>query len=253
MSAVTCPPAHSSDRGVPDLSVVKDRHVGGSAPQLDDGAAELDLVGREDRQRRRQRLQDELLDVISRALDALLQVLQDAGEHRDEVDLGLQPRPRHADRLVDPALLVDQIVLRNGVQQLVVPPEADVARHVVDPRHIAGPDLVARDADHAVRAAPRHVLARDAAVGRPHFDARHTLGALHRFVDGPGGFFDVTDHAAPDPAGLLRGHAQDPSAHVARIARDLRDGGDDLGRAEVERRHQPLRLRAHARARRTIT
>ena len=85
-------------------------------------------------------------DVIARALDALLQVLQDAGEHRNEVDLGLQPRPRHADGLVDPALLVDQIVLRNGVQQLVVPPEADVARHVVDPGHVAGPDLVARDA-----------------------------------------------------------------------------------------------------------
>ena len=74
-----------------------------------------------------------------------LQVLQHAREHRDQIDLGLQPRARHADRLVDPALLVDQVVLRDGVQQLVVAPEADVARHVVDPGDVAGPDLVAGD------------------------------------------------------------------------------------------------------------
>ena len=170
-----------------------------------------------------------------------------AGEHGDQVDLGLEPRARHADRLVDPALLVDQVVLRDGVQQLVVAAEADVARHVVDPGDIAGADLVAGDRHHAVGAAPRHVLARDAAVDRAHFDAGHALGALHRLVDGAGGLFDVAHHAAADPARC----APTPTPRIRRpglprIAGDLGDHGDDLGGAEIERRHQPLRLCAHA-------
>ena len=75
-----------------------------------------------------------------------------------------------------PALLVDQVVLRDGVQQLVVPAEADVARHVVHPGHVAGADLVAGDRHHAVGAPARHVLAGDAAVDRADLDARPCAG-----------------------------------------------------------------------------
>src|SRR6185369_3244297 len=134
----------------------------------------------------------------------------------------------HADRLVDPALLVDQVILRDGVQQLVVPPEADVARHVVDAGDIARPDLIAGDAHHPVRAAAGHVLARDAAVRGADLDAGHTLRALHRLVDGPGGLLDVPDDAAPDAGGLLGGDAEDAGARVARVTGHLGDGRDDL-------------------------
>jgi hypothetical protein len=237
---------------VPDLAAVKDRHVGRSAAQFDDGAAELDLVRRQHCQRGGERLQDELGDLIAGPLHAFAEVLEHARKHRHQVDFGFEPGPCHPDGLADPTLLVDQVILGDGVQQLVVAPEADVARHVVHPGHIAGADLVSGDRHHAMRRAPGNMLPRDAAVDRPDLDARHALGALHGLVDGPGCLFDVAHDAAPYARAPLHAQSQDLGAGVARIAGDFGDHGDDLGRAEVQRGNQALWLVAHAPAR-TIT
>ena len=132
--------------GVPDLALLKDGDVGGPAAQLHQGAAQFALVRRQHRERGRQRLEDELADPEPGPLDALLEVQQRAGQHRDQVYLGLEPGPGHPDRVGDPALLVDQVILRDGVQQFVVAAEGHVAGHVVHPGDVAGADLVAGDA-----------------------------------------------------------------------------------------------------------
>jgi lipopolysaccharide export system ATP-binding protein len=56
--------------------------------------------------------------------------------------------------------------------------ERDVARHVVDPRHVAGADLVAGDRHHAVRGAPRDMLAGHADVHGADLGTRH----LYQFI-----------------------------------------------------------------------
>ena len=236
-----------------DLAVVEDRHVGRSAAQLHDHAAQLAFVGSQHRQRCRERLQDELPHVIAGPLHAAPQVLHGAREDGDQVDLGLEAGAGHADRLVDARLLVDEVVLRDRVQQLVVPAERHVARHVVDAGDVAGPDLVAGDAHHPVRAAARHVLPGDAAIDRAHLDAGHPLGVLHRLGDGAGGFLDVPHHAAADPGAPFHGDAEDLGHRAPRIAAHFRHHRRDLARPEVERRDELPGLDAHAPAPRTTT
>jgi len=124
---------------------MEDRDIGGAPAQLNDGAAQLDLVWGEHGQRGCQRLEHELRHLVSRPLHTLSEVQQHAGEHRNQIDFGFQPRSRHANRFADPPLLVDQIILRDRVEQLMIAAEADAARHIVDPGDIAGPDLIAGD------------------------------------------------------------------------------------------------------------
>ena len=62
--------------GVADLPAVEDGDVGGRPAQLDQRAAQLDLVGREHGQRRGQGLEHELAHVVARPLDALPEILR---------------------------------------------------------------------------------------------------------------------------------------------------------------------------------
>ncbi len=138
MSAVTWPPAHRSEPVWRIFPLWKIETLVEPPPSSMMAQPELDLVRRQHAEGRREGLQHELRDMVPGPLDAFPQVLQDARQNSNEIYLGFQPRARHPDRLVDPALLVDQVVLGDGVQQLVVAAEADVARHVVDPGDVAG-------------------------------------------------------------------------------------------------------------------
>ena len=192
------------------------------------------------------RLEHELRHLITRTLHAPPEVLDRAGEDRHQVYLGLQPGAGHPDRLGDALLLVDQVVLGNGMEQLVVPAEAHVARDIIDPRHVAGADLAAGDRDHPVGAPGRDVLSRDAAEDRADLHARHRLGVLHRLGDGAGHFVEVADHPSAEAAGSLGGDPQHPGAGRPKLSLRLGDRPGNPGRPEVEGRHQAFRLFAHA-------
>src|SRR5690606_28028520 len=181
------------------------------------------------------------------------QILQHARQDRHQIYLGLETRAGHADRLADAGLLVDDVVLRNRVEQLVVAAERDVARHAVHAGDVAGADLVAGDRSHAVRAASGHMFAGDAAVDSAYLDPRHALRVTHRLGDGSRRIFDVAYDSASDSGGALDADSENLRAHVARVALHLRDDGHHLGRAEVERRDQPLGVAAHVACRRTTT
>src|ERR1043166_5719810 len=238
---------------VPDFATVEDRDVGRTATHLDNCTPQLPLVRGEDREGGGHRLQHELAHVVARLLDALPEILDRAREHGDQVDLRLQPGAGHPDRIGDPLLLVHQVVLGDGVEQLVVPAKAHVARHVVDPGHVAGADLAPGDRNHAVGAPGGDVLAGHAAIHRAHLHARHELGLAHRLADGAGDLLDVPDDPPADPGGPLHCDAEDADPGRPDVAAHLADQGHDLGRAQVERGHQMLGLAAHAVAPRRIT
>src|ERR1041385_6972682 len=240
-------------RGVTDLATVKNRDVGRTATQLDNCTTQLPLVRGEDREGGGHRLQHELPDVVPPLFAPLPEVLDRAREHGEEGALRFGAGAGHPDRVGDPLLLVHQVVLGDGVEQLVVPAEADVARHVVDPGHVRGADLDPGDRDHAVGAPGRDVLAGDTAVHRANLHAGHELGLPHGLVDGAGGLLDVPHDAPADPAGPLHRDAEDAHARGPDVAAPLTDQGHDLARAEVERGHQMLGLAAHAVAPRRIT
>src|SRR5882724_235772 len=222
-------------REVPDLPLVEDRHARRSAPHLDQRDAQLFLVVRQNRIGRGERLEHQFGRPVARPLHAAPQILRGRGLHRHEVHLHLEPRAGHPDGVRDAALLVDHVLLRDIVQQLVIAPQRDRARHFVHARDVLRGDLVARHRHHAGRRARRDVLSRDAARHHADLDARHALGVAHRRDDRPAGLVDVAHHAAPHARVLREPNAQHFGERQARqLAHHLRDHGARLGAAEIE-------------------
>ena len=96
------------------------REVGGAAADVDQAHAELLLVLGEHREARGELLEHHVVDLEAAALDALLDVLRGAVRAGDDVHLGLQAHARHADRIADAFLAVDDEFLRQHVQDLLV-------------------------------------------------------------------------------------------------------------------------------------
>src|SRR5438309_342574 len=167
------------------------RHARRPAPHLHQGDAQLFLVVRQHRVGRGERLEHQLGRPVARPLHAAPQVLRGRGLHRHEVHLHLEPRARHPHGVRDAALLVDDVLLRDIVQQLVIASQRHRARDFVHPRHVLGRDLVPRHRHHPRRSARRDVLSRDAARHHVDLDARHALGVAHRRNDRSARLVDV--------------------------------------------------------------
>src|SRR5438034_1586680 len=233
-------PGEPQRREVPDLPLVEDGDPGRAAADLDQRHAQLPLVVRQYRVRRGQGLEHQVRRAVSRPLHALAQVLGGRGLHRHEVHLDLEPRPRHPHGVRDAALLVDHVLLRNVVQELVVFAERDRAGDLVHPGDVRRGDFVAAHRDHAGRRSRRDVLPRDAARQRGNFGACHPLGVPHRGGHGARGLVDVAHHAAAHAAVLRQPHAQHLRDRLPRqIAHDLSDHGARLGAPQVEAGHEP--------------
>src|SRR6266851_153086 len=151
-------------REVADLPFVKDGDAGRGPAHFDQRDAQLPFVVPQHRIRGGERLEHQVGRPVARALDAPAQVLRGRGLHRHEVHLHLEPRARHAHRVGDAVLLVDHILLRDVVQQLVVAAERHGAGHLVHPRDVLRGHFVRRHRHDASRGAGRHVLAGDPQV-----------------------------------------------------------------------------------------
>ena len=233
-------------REVADLPLVEDRHARRAPADLDQRDAQLPLVVRQHGVRGRQRFEHQVGGAVAGPLDALAQVLRGGRLHRDEVHLDLEPRARHPHRIRNALLLIDLVLLRDVVQQLVVPAQRNGARHLVHARHVFRRDLVARHRHHAGRDARRDVLPRDAAGHRAHLHTRHPLGIAHGGDDGPARLVDIAHHTAAHARVLREPHPQHLGERLARdVPHHLGDHGARLGAAEIEPGHD-LPIPAHA-------
>ena len=110
-------------REVADLAFVKNRDARRASAHFDQRDPQLFLVVGQDRVRRGQWLEHEIGDAIAGALHALAEILRGGGLHRHEIHLDLEPRACHTDRIRDAALLIDDVFLRDVVQQLMIAAE----------------------------------------------------------------------------------------------------------------------------------
>ena len=207
------------------------RDVGRAAADIDQAHAELLLVVGEHRVARRELLEHDVLDREAAALHALHDVLRGALGAGDDVHLRFQAHARHADRLADAFLAVDQEFLRQDVQDLLVGRNRDRARRVDDALDVFRRHFFVADRDDAVRVQAAHVAAGDARVHRVDLAAGHQLGFFDRALDRLHRRLDVHDDAALQAARRMRAEADDFDATVVR---DLADDRHDLRRADVE-------------------
>ena len=168
------------------------------APTSSSRHAEVALVRGQHRLGRRQRLEDHLDHLDAGAVDAGQQRLRARGLAGHQVDLHLEAAAEHAERVGDAALLVDDELLRHGVQDLAVGRQGRRLRRVEHALDVRARDLavLARHRDHAARVDAADVGAGDAHVGARDLDAGHHLGLLARGLERLDRRLDVDDVAA---------------------------------------------------------
>ena len=163
-----------------------------------------------------------------------LEILQRAGPDRHGMHGHADALAEHAGRILHPARLVHHIGGGRGLDdlmafqlgagaaigqqraQVIVGDQGAVQRH-----HGAAGDadrLAAIDAD-------QHIL--DAGIG-------HVLGRGNAIADGFLGLFQAGDGAGLEAGGFAQGAAQ----HLQRAGFGLADDADDLGGADIQRRHK---------------
>ena len=178
-----------------DLALGEEGVLGGAGADVDQQRAELALVGREHGLGGGERLEDHLDDLDAGAVDAGQQGPRAGDVAGHQMDHHLQAGAEHAERIVDPALLVDDELLRDGVQDLAVGRQGGRLRRVEHALDVLAGDLavLAGDADHAARVDAADVGAGDADVGAGDLDAGHHLGLLARRLERLDGGLDVDD------------------------------------------------------------
>src|SRR6266851_2061556 len=107
-------------RGVPDRAAAEYRDVGGAAADVHHAHAEILFILGEHGIARRELLQDDVVDGEAAALHAFDDVLRRAVGAGDDVHLGFEAHARHADRIADAFLTVDDVFLRQYVQDLLI-------------------------------------------------------------------------------------------------------------------------------------
>ena len=209
----------------------KHRDIGGAAADVHQADAELLLIVGQHREARGELLEHHVLDHQTAALHALDDVLRGAVGAGHDVHLGLESHARHADRIANALLPVDQELLRQHVQDALIGRNRDRLGRVDHVLDVAMRDLAVADRDHAVRVEAAHVTAGDAGVDGVDLAVGHELGLLDRALDGLHRGFDIDHHALLESARGLAAHADDFDRSVRG---DLTDQRQHFGGADVE-------------------
>src|SRR5436309_716858 len=230
--------AHGQDGRVADGAAVHDAHRRRAGTEVDEGHAELALLGRQHRLRRRQRSAEHVAHVEPRAVAALDDVLSRADRAGHDVDAGLEAHARHADGLLDAVLIVDDELLGQDVEHLAVRGQRDRPRRVDDTLDVARRHLAVLHGDDAVAVEALQVAAGRARDDAADLAARHELGLVDRPPDRLHRGLDVDDHAFLEAARDGRADPRDLDATLG----ELGDDDADLVGAHVEPHDQRIAL-----------
>ena len=172
-----------------------DDDVRRAATDIDEDAADLSLVTAQNRMCAGQRLQHDLFDEESAAFRALGDVGYARGRGCDHVHARLEADTRHADRLFDAVLFVDDVLLREHVNHLAIAGERHSLGLLQHTSDVFDRNLAVGDGSDPVLVHATHVASSDAGVNRIDLDTGHRLGLLDRRANRLNGRLDVDDDA----------------------------------------------------------
>src|SRR5439155_1848057 len=208
----------------------EDRQIRRAAADVHQRDAQLLLLFRQHRLRGSERLEHDVCHLQPGTAAALDDVLGAADRRGDDVHLRFQAHSAHSQRFADAVLLVDDVLLREDVEDLAVLRNVDGAGGIEDALEIALLHFLVLHRHHSLRVEAADVTAGDARIDGADLGPGHQLRLLHRLVDGGDRRLDVDHHAFAQPAGGVRA---DPD-HVDPVGTDLADDAADLGGPDVE-------------------
>ena len=227
-----------------DRAFAENRNVRRAAADIDQHHAEFLFVFRQHRERRRERLQDQIVHFQSTATHALDDVLRRRDRSGDDVHLDFEPHAAHAERLAHSVLPVDDEFLGEDVQDLLVGRNWHGARGLDRALHVDRRHLLVLDRYH-----PGGVEALDVAPGDARENALdlavgHQFRFFERALDGVHGRLDVYDHALFQALGFVTASPDD--VHVP-VREKFRDHCRHLGGADVQSNDEVLVFPRHVR------
>ena len=147
------------------------------------------------------------------------------------MNLGFQAHAGHAHRLLDPLLVVDDILLRKYVQDLLVRRYRHGLRRVDHPLQVVAVDLLVLDRDDTVGIEAANMAAGDTHVDRVNLAARHQFRLFHGPLDRLHGRFDIDHHPFLHPLGRV---GTDTDDFNAAIRPDFPDDRHHLGCTDIQ-------------------
>ena len=229
---------HRQAGGVADRTLHEHRDVGGACAHVDQHHAELAFVRGQHRGARRQRRQDQVVDLQAAALHALADVGGRGLRAHHQVRMHFQAHAGHAHRVADAFLrVVQHVIARHRMQDLLVGRHCHRFRCVEHALEVGVGHFAVADRDDAGRVSAVDMVAGDRGIHAAHFAAGHQFGLLDRALDRLHGGIDVDHHALAQPARFMRADAD----HLDRFARRVfADQRGDLGGPDVEADDQRL-------------
>src|SRR5688572_14135984 len=216
------------------FAIAEDRQLGGCGAEIDERHADVLFVFGERGARGGERLVNGALDAVAGAAHRFAQVLRRRDRAGDDVDLGLEPRAGHAERLADAALMIDDVLLRQDVQHFAVGGHDHGTRDFLHALDVGRVDLT-MDGDDAVRRACVNVLAGDTGEDALDGDAGHQLCFLERGPHRFGRALDIgNDLATHTDRARLPDAEHFDAAGTPRLGHDLRDHGAGFRRPDIQ-------------------
>ena len=111
---------NGNNRSMADGAIGINRDVGRTAANVDDAHAQIFFVFSQNGMTACQRLKHDLIHLQAAALDTFLDILQSSVRTGNDVHAGIQTHAAHADRLFHTGLVVDDVLLNHGMQDIVI-------------------------------------------------------------------------------------------------------------------------------------
>src|SRR5690606_8200122 len=138
---------------------------------------------------------DDVVHFQAAAAHAFLDVLRGVHGAGHHVHLGFQAHAGHAQRLAHAFLVIDHVVLGQGVQDTLVGRDGHRLGSIQYALDVGAADFAITDRHDAVGVQAADVIAGNADESRVDAATRHQLGFFHCALDGLHGGFDVHHHA----------------------------------------------------------
>ena len=225
---------------VHQVAFVEHRERGRAAAHIDQGGAEVALVGDQRAQARGVARHHPLGDLEMGAPHADLQVAHRPARRGDQVDVDAEPLAEHAAGVAHRGA-VDRVADRRRVDDVAVRRLARQGDVLLHPADVALADLVMADRDLEVLVVRGGRAAAHADDHLADMLAAHLLGGRHRRGDGAGRSLHVDDVARAHALRRLMADADHPQP----LPIDPRNKADDLVGADVERRNHPIPCLGH--------
>lgn len=203
-------------RGMADRAFGEDRDIGGAAADIHQAHAQFLLVLGQHRIGRGQLLEDDVVDLEAAAAHALLDVLRSIHRAGHHVHLGFQAHPGHAQRLAHAFLVIDHVILGQGMQHPLVRRDRHRLGGIQYPFDIRRVHLAIADRHDAVGIEAADVVAGDADERRVDTATGHLLGLIDGALDRLHGGLDVHHHALLQAAGRMSTDANDLQLAIGR-------------------------------------